>query len=113
MVDRIPLEAWYHIVDPLPKTYVLRLWFIHSFRDIEERLYEHCLQPNSLRAGLGWCVASVPLPSGLNTGSNPGEGRVLKKIHCVHWYQCKMIKLFNLKILKILKMLKDISSFIL
>ena len=33
----------------------------------------------SLRAGLGWCVASVPLPSDPNTGSNPGGGRVLKK----------------------------------
>ena len=43
-VDRIPLEAWYHKVDPLPKKCVMRLWFIHSFRDIEERLYEHCLQ---------------------------------------------------------------------
>ena len=36
-------------------------------------------QPKSLRAGLGWCVVSVPLPSGPNTGSNPGEGRVQKK----------------------------------
>ena len=36
-------------------------------------------QPKSLRAGLGWCVASIPLPSGPNTGSNPGEGRVIKK----------------------------------
>ena len=34
-------------------------------------------QPKSLRAGLGWCVASVPLPSGPNTGSNPWEGRVI------------------------------------
>ena len=30
-----------------------------------------------LRAGLGWCAASVPLPSSPNTGSDPGEGRVL------------------------------------
>ena len=37
-------------------------------------------QPKSLRAGPGWCVASVPLPSGPNTGSNPREGLVLKKI---------------------------------
>ena len=36
-------------------------------------------QPKNLRAGLGWCLASVPLPSGFNTGSNPGEGRVLNK----------------------------------
>ena len=35
-------------------------------------------QPKSLRAGLGWCVVSVSLPSGPNTGSNLGEGRVLK-----------------------------------
>ena len=41
--------------------------------------YAHHQQPKSLRAGLGWCVASVPLPSGPNTGSNPGEERVLKK----------------------------------
>ena len=38
-------------------------------------------QPKCLRAGLGWCVESVPLPSGPNTGSNPGEGWVLKKNH--------------------------------
>ena len=36
-------------------------------------------QPKSLRAGLGWCVVSVPLPSGTNTGSNSGGGQVLKK----------------------------------
>ena len=36
-------------------------------------------QPKSLRVGLGWCVASVPLPSGPNTGSNPRGGRELKK----------------------------------
>ena len=35
--------------------------------------------PKSLRGGPGWCVASVPLPSGPNIGSNPGEGRELKK----------------------------------
>ena len=31
-------------------------------------------------AGLGKCVASVPLPSGPNTGSNLGGGVLLKKI---------------------------------
>ena len=31
------------------------------------------------KAGHGKCVASVPLPSGSNTGSNPGVGRVLNK----------------------------------
>ena len=36
-------------------------------------------QPKSQRAGLGWCVASVPFPSGPNTGSNPGGGPVLNK----------------------------------
>ena len=36
-------------------------------------------QPKSLRAGPGWFVASVPLPSSPNTRSNPREGRVLKK----------------------------------
>ena len=35
------------------------------------------MQPKSLRAGPGWFVVSVPLPSGPNTGSNPGGGRVL------------------------------------
>ena len=42
----------------------------------------------SLRAGLGWCVASAPLPSGPNTGSNPGGGRVPKKkyFHYVFHY---------------------------
>ena len=35
--------------------------------------------PKSLRAGPGWCVVSVPLSSGPNTESNPGEGRVLNK----------------------------------
>ena len=40
---------------------------------------EYHQQPKSLRAGLGWCVAYVPLPSGPNTGSNPGGGRVLNK----------------------------------
>ena len=36
--------------------------------------------PKSLRVGPSWCVASAPLPNGPNTGSNPREGRVLKKI---------------------------------
>ena len=35
--------------------------------------------PKSLRVGLGVCVVSVPLPSGPDTGSDPKEGRVLKK----------------------------------
>ena len=35
-------------------------------------------QPKSLRAGLGWCVASVPLPSGPNTEGNPEEGEYKK-----------------------------------
>ena len=53
-------------------------------RDKEERLFEHCLQalavnPKSRKAGLGKCVASVPPPSGPNTGSNPKEGRVQNK----------------------------------
>ena len=47
--------------------------------DITWRSTRDHQQPKSLRAGLGWCVASVPLPSGPNTGSNPGGGRVLNK----------------------------------
>ena len=27
-----------------PQMCVMQLWFIHGFRDIAERLYEHCLQ---------------------------------------------------------------------
>ena len=32
-----------------PKVCVMRPWFIHVLREMEERLHEHCLQANDLQ----------------------------------------------------------------